>query len=410
MKEGYIIARIWAERKYCALDIHLWGAFEKSAGLRSGLTEALGSDTISSYRIVAGGMFGSNTAESDKNAVGILVSQQRNCAPEVVSVDGRVDEKVTMIIALLQTIDLVAEESRKLKAVILCGFKDEDKCSSADILAADGRVTTVIPIWACGSRKNATEDPTVYPMMYECEKEVEGHLMSDTKGEEKVDMVVLDQSAPRHMAQIFASIMCYPKNQDRLVSEEHVFVSLIRDLDSEFWRREFLEQYRKEKHDLPLFRTEISLKKAGRKNLGLHFVLCTKNGFGKIHELQSMLSKKAFGYLIAIERVTGGSNYYDSAYNMVEFPESAYDREAAREQEKNSVAYGRQSIFQFESVGSNGRSDIPSFCILVRVFQATLKEMPALRNGDTQTLAMVRFSCPRLRRGRLCWSGMGKSM
>ncbi|CAJ1932661.1 unnamed protein product [Cylindrotheca closterium] len=380
MKEGYIIARIWAEQKYCALDIHLWGAFEKSSALRSALMEAVGSDTVSSYRIVVGGMFGSNTSESDNNAIGIQVSQQRNCEAEVLNDDENTGEDETMVIALLQTVDLLVAEKSNLKAVVLCGFKDEGKCWSVDVLAANDRAKTVLPIWACDTLKNSTEDPSVYPMMYECEKEVEDYLMRLTQGNNKIDMVILDQSAPRQMAQIFASIMSYTENPNNFTSEEHVFVSLIRDLDSELWRREFLEQYRRGKHDLPLFRTEISMKAADR-NLGLHFVLCSKNGFGKIHELKAMLSKHASGYLVGIERVTGGSNYYDEAYNMVEFPDSAYDREAVREKGRNSVAYGRQSIFQFEKFSSN-EGGMPPFDDLKSMFLASLTEMDYNTNWE----------------------------
>ena len=50
MKEGYVIARLYPKYKYCALDIHLWGAFQKSELLRSAIIEALGSMEESSYR------------------------------------------------------------------------------------------------------------------------------------------------------------------------------------------------------------------------------------------------------------------------------------------------------------------------------------------------------------------------
>ncbi|KAL3936125.1 MAG: hypothetical protein SGBAC_008493, partial [Bacillariaceae sp.] len=63
MKEGYVVVRLWSEENYCALDIHLWSSFNSHEGLKKAIVvEALGGDLTnkftSSYRIVAGGMFG----------------------------------------------------------------------------------------------------------------------------------------------------------------------------------------------------------------------------------------------------------------------------------------------------------------------------------------------------------------
>jgi len=218
-------------------------------------------------------------------------------------------------------------------------------------------------------------------MMYDCEKEVEEQLMQETKDEEEVDMVVLDQSAPRQMAQIMASIMSYPENRDRFVSKEHVFVSLIRDLDTESWRREFLEQYRKEKHGVPLFRTEVSLKTADRR-LGLELIVRGRNSFLFLHQLEGALQSKLSQYTVDVRRITGGAQYYDPEYAFKVFPDSAYDKDGANDKGKKSVALGRQSIFQYESFSSN-EGDMPTFDELTNVFRATLKGMqysPSLEN------------------------------
>ena len=60
MKEGYVVLRFWNDVQYCGLDIHLWSSFEKQNSLKAALLIALGSasETSSSYRVIAGGMFG----------------------------------------------------------------------------------------------------------------------------------------------------------------------------------------------------------------------------------------------------------------------------------------------------------------------------------------------------------------
>jgi hypothetical protein len=62
---GYMVPRRWPKEKYCAFDIHLWNRFEKQEDLKKALLSAVGSPGMekasSSYRVIAGGMFGVET-------------------------------------------------------------------------------------------------------------------------------------------------------------------------------------------------------------------------------------------------------------------------------------------------------------------------------------------------------------
>jgi spermidine synthase len=372
MKEGYVVARMWPEHKYCALDIHLWGAFQKSSALRSALTEALGSKTVSAFRIVAGGMFGANTLVEDRTkAIGIQVSQTRNCQPEELKSGENADDEKALKAALVHSIDLVEKEPN-LKAVVLCGYKGKDECESVDVLSKDDRVKHVVPIWACDSLQATAGDPTNYSKMYECEKRVEELLTANSGEDDEVDMLIVDGSAPREMAQILSSTFSYAHNRAAFLSDEHLFITMMKEQGSEVWRREFLEQYRKEKHEVPLFRTEVVME-TGDRRLGLELLYCGENSFLNLHAMESSLSDELVDYTVEIKRITGGLHFYDPEYNMKEFPDLAYGRQPATEQGENQLALGRQSIFQFEYFGDD-ESEMPSLDKLITVFGATLEK------------------------------------
>eukprot|EP00980_Cylindrotheca_fusiformis_P003726 scaffold825_cov147-Cylindrotheca_fusiformis.AAC.1 len=379
MKEGYVVARMWPEHKYCALDIHMWGAFEKSLALRSALTDALGSKTVSAFRIVAGGMFGAHTFMADReNAIGIQVTQTRNCEAEVVKSGEDADDEKAMETALVRSIDLLEESD--LRAVVLCGLEGKGSCSGVDILSKDDRVKHIIPIWACEGLEGLSGDPTEYKKMFACEKKVEELLAASTGDNEEVDMLVIDESAPHVMAQVLSSILSYAQNREAFLSDDHVFVTMMKKDGTQPWRREFMEQYRKEKHEVPLFRTEVSMKSAD-STLGLELIYCGDLSFLHLHAMEKSLIDELPGYTVELKRITGGFHYYDTEYANKDFPLSAYDREPATIQGKNQLALGRQSIFQFEDFGLDA-SKYPTMDKLTLYFKATLEKMGYLPTSE----------------------------
>eukprot|EP00980_Cylindrotheca_fusiformis_P012891 scaffold3210_cov113-Cylindrotheca_fusiformis.AAC.3 len=380
MKEGYVVARMWPAHKYCALDIHLWGAFEKLSALRLSLTDALGSKTVSAFRIVAGGMFGAHTFLADReNAIGIQVTQTRNCEAEVVKSGEDADDEKAMETALLRSVDLL-EKLPNLKTVVLCGFEGKDSCSGFDVLSKDDRVKHIIPIWACEGLDEVYRDPSEYQKMYACEKKVEELLAASTGEDDEVDMLVIDESAPREMAQVLSSIFSYAQNREAFLSDNHVFVAMMKEGGTQPWRREFMEQYRKAKRDAPLFRTKV-LMKTGDSSLALEALFCGSNSFQRFYDMESSLAKALPGYKVEVEKITGGLQFYDPEYNMKEFPDSVYDRRPATQQSKNQLALGRQSIFQFEYVEED-ESEILGVVNLNSFFKATLDSLSYLPTNE----------------------------
>ena len=57
LNSGYVVLRTWIKYNYCAFDIHLWGHFDKQEAIKNSFIEAVQSDNVSSYRIVAGKLY-----------------------------------------------------------------------------------------------------------------------------------------------------------------------------------------------------------------------------------------------------------------------------------------------------------------------------------------------------------------
>merc|ERR1719469_33288 len=89
LKEGYVVVRLWPDFSYCGFDVHLWSSFDKQGEVKKALLSAVGSGnkSSSSFRIVAGGMFGVSTWKNDTRKRGPRRTQ--DCDRE----DTKVSEK-----------------------------------------------------------------------------------------------------------------------------------------------------------------------------------------------------------------------------------------------------------------------------------------------------------------------------
>ena len=112
--------------------------------------------TISSFRLIVGGMFGSKTWKDQKNWIGPQFVQMRSCNFDSVDGINKADDKkdkslfikeVAARIIINEVVNLVHEI--RLVAVVLCGLEGNDECLSMDVLEKISDVDKVIPIWAC---------------------------------------------------------------------------------------------------------------------------------------------------------------------------------------------------------------------------------------------------------------------
>lgn len=361
MKEGYIVARRNPELNHVAFDVNLWGAFPKMESLRSALIKAVGSTSSSFFRIVVGGMHGSSTWEQDQEAIGVRVSQTRNCvveAPQEPIDDGTMEEDA-MKLALGNSVQLVSSKNN-LVAVVLCGFEKEDqgKCLSATVLSNHARVSKFVPFWACPELKSHDADSLDFETMYKCERKMLDKLEAVfDDDEDEIDLFVVDASAPYEMLQIFNSIWSFPPNREAYLPEQHVFVSLLTG-KKETWRRNFLERHRQVNQFFPVSKAEVTMTAGDSLNIELSVLsVDDRHFFSHLKSLEDQLRESLPQFEVEVKTVTGGIHYYDSEYNEREFEPEAYDAQPALAQAAEQKALGRQSIFQFEYMGDEDEDD-----------------------------------------------------
>jgi hypothetical protein len=169
IKEGYMIAQMWPVHKYCAFNINHWGSFQKTQKVRAALLEAAGSASISSYRVIVGGMYGSTTWREDQKLLIVpQIVQTRNCDDDDTNMDGIIATRV----AVDKVINIV--HNRHLLVAVLCCIKEErrEECLSTDVAGKHNNVENVITLWACPSLDNGDDSLTKLANIYKCEKSI----------------------------------------------------------------------------------------------------------------------------------------------------------------------------------------------------------------------------------------------
>ena len=388
MKEGYITARVANQYKHLGFDIHLWGAFSKMESLRSALLQAVGANRSSFYRVVAGGMYGTSTWESDREFIGIQVAPSRNCAKKettnVLNATPLEDARRMALTAALSNSFrfLPSDKEKPIHAVVLCGFQGSDECVSSEFLDAnmmDANVK-VRTVWTCPELRNQSGlSMDSIGDMYECEKTMirtmleftegvtddEGSLMGD------IDMIILDPSTPHSVGQILNSILSVKSNRESFISDRNLLLTFSSNIEERSWQQNVVERYRKASHFFPVSRATVMLTAVGDADgdhtmMGIDLavvddVLFFQHLKDMEQSLQASLitDSKVFDSIEATT-ITGGMLYFDSEYDAREFPREAYDAQPSMQQKSEQIPLGRQGIFQFELVNDDTTSITPS--------------------------------------------------
>eukprot|EP00957_Ditylum_brightwellii_P100518 7662829-Ditylum_brightwellii.AAC.1 len=147
MKEGYVVVRLWAKEKYCALDIHLWSSFDSHDGLKEAIAvKALGGDLIhkstSSYRIVDGGMFGLSNWKEEAKKHGPQLDNL--CAEDKEPKQDQASPVEAYLDALEMSLDVL--QGTGLTAVVLCGPQDKE-CPTLQLVKVGDKFDKAVPLF-----------------------------------------------------------------------------------------------------------------------------------------------------------------------------------------------------------------------------------------------------------------------
>lgn len=338
-EEGYVISRTWPKEKYCAFDIHLWSNFDKQENIKKALLAAVDSKYESSYRIVAGGMFGARNWKDDKKNNGPRYT--RSCdeneeSTHKVQVEGTVKNIVLG--------EAMKAFNNEISAIVLCGFQSQS-CSSLESLQINENVTKVLSLWTCPTLDGVNEYSENYlEVMYACEKDVINKMLHAAEVG-KFNSIVVDPSVSYAFASAFFFNFQIENNaKSILLPKANVFS--LNTHDSESWRNNLIKRFYTNFHFEPTFRSEILFG----SNFELQIVSTGDWQFNKNLRKFMRNAERLTDLTFNVNEIYGGMwIYYEDGFQptRVWLPED-YDRAPPLEQWKSQQPLGMQTIFQFE--------------------------------------------------------------
>jgi S-adenosylmethionine/arginine decarboxylase-like enzyme len=395
LREGYVAIRTWPEHKYCAFDIHLWSSFEKHEAAKKAVVAGVGGniETTSSYRIVAGGMFGVRTWKDDAKVHGPQIKNLCDRSAPTVR-DARTDQR-TMEIALDTGLRLIRDE-KDFVAAVLCG--NDEACPTIDLLKKNEKVGEVMAFYPCfnvTSNDQYSEDGR--KRVVECERVISDNLHDSLSDNKRLRVIVVDKSAPRLFLQMVLRILTKDGNRGPTILEanpweivipDNLMVMAMIEDETDGWRRMFLDKVRKDvvRTD-PLFRAgvlfnsssssmELGIVSSGDKDFMLHLV-----------DMVADVEKES-GLALEIREMFGGFWKVPLLEFMKDedaekwYTQENYDRTLALQQWQSQKPVGHQTLFQLETRPLQVGDKVHAHFTGVAVHNLPLGEITAIHDDE----------------------------
>jgi hypothetical protein len=347
MKEGYIAARVIAEKKYIAFDVLLWDSLDLIDSLNEALVKAVGGnseDSTTSFRFVTGGMLGSDSCQKDvltqvAGETEALLCQEADTSVAFTDADSDYDSTMSSILSDLLTSLMPRPDGSQIIG-ILCG--DETKvCPSLETAKKlDTESLKIVPIYACKS----------FEEMHLCEMELSEKMLGIVKQYKKLDALVMDTTLPFTMGQIIESIFNDPITHSKIMKRTHLVLTPV--VEEEGWRNVLIDRFRT---DVVLFdgayRADLKFSKveSGKKESFVKWSLFSAYDNDFFNRLSSTLSiiKENTNLQPEVEEIANGIvNYVADFSPPNEFKDSDYDKTRSTAQWKSQTPVGHQTIFQ----------------------------------------------------------------
>ena len=346
MREGAVVARTWPKEKYCAFDIHLWGRFNTMDSVKNGLAEAVNSPkgSVSSFRIVVGGMRGTDTWKEDKTEIGPKILQYRDCDEHLGR--GTIDDGVIAAV-VEESLNMIQEKDPIV--VVICGNK-EDSCRSLDAVKKDKKIGNTIPLCTCPDIENVDFTGDAPTRMFACEMDILKTLRDTVAENKAISAFVVDASAPVSMVRIATSILNNPRHQQKLLLPSIMFIApMVKRKES--WRRSFLDRSRSNLIHSSVFRAEITLRasdddmEVGILSSGDPYV------FTRLVDFANAVANRT-GVVTEISDIIGAPPKETDAYKPKLFAANDYDLSPGEAQFSQQKPLGHHIISQLKT-GSN---------------------------------------------------------
>lgn len=405
MKEGYILAETWPEAKYCKLDIHLWGNFEKQEDIRTQVLKSLGvkAGDWSNYRIVTTGMRGLETRTNDLKTVGPDLAKIGQCDEVkpgtnksiMANASYKDEEELRPIIdaAYEDIVSLMIRETKGINSVVFCNVKGAP-CRARDSLIKQG-FTDIVTMWSCSPqeekeidssaakqgeymqkwRQAIKENASEYTL---CGKKVDAALREVASKINGVNLVVVDALAPStHVTGCHQYFLKFWNT----VKKPLLFLVPILDANDQH-RNFFLKSRFNHAEDEPDYYSEIFVGN-GEKTMS----------FGLIHEghstslqnfmrAETVLKSRKEVKFAEIRKVTiRGAMRQQVDYEPKTFSWADYDQQPGLEQFYRQQPIGLQSMSQWGLDAAGGALSAAS--VKAAVENAIKKFMGSPSDKDT---------------------------
>eukprot|EP00980_Cylindrotheca_fusiformis_P003503 scaffold781_cov132-Cylindrotheca_fusiformis.AAC.22 len=341
MAEGYVLVRSWPEKRYCAVDIHLWGKFSKRNDVRLALREAFQSETVSDYRIVVGGMYGSTSLESDEDEMGVRFFQNRNCDESKIVPEDALVNQTTLEILSEETLALL--EGRKIVLAVVCGFDGQDDCIASKMGL---NVDALLTVWTC-PELSSYDNSIDAKSMFECERRV----MEQLEDSPPLDMILFDDSVWLPMFQIFDSILSIPSNLNQILKPRHVLATSVTPesrFKMTFVSDNHRQRVRKNVISAATFRIHSHEDDDNETSAWSVAYAGDEHSLHRLAQLENRIQTRLPALGIEIRSIIGGKKHSqkDLEYERWTFAPEKYDAKPSIEQYQNQEPVGRHSVFQ----------------------------------------------------------------
>jgi S-adenosylmethionine/arginine decarboxylase-like enzyme len=395
MREGYVAIRTWPEHNYCAFDIHLWSSFEKhDAAKKAVVTGVEGKmTTTSSYRIVAGGMFGVSTWKDDVKVHGPQIHQV--CDQSSLPVRDAPMDIGTFELAIEAGLSLVLDEE-KYVAAALCG--DQGACRSIGLLEKNEKVGEVMPLYLCSDLTGDDQHSEDGRMrIIECERGILKSIQESLSDDKRLRVIIVDRSAPRLLVQMLLRIFIEGKDNKNVLAPDIMVLTTIEN-ESEGWKRNFLDKIRKDvvKVD-PLFRAEV-LFNTTASSMELGILSSGDESFMKdLIDMAENVEKKS-NLALEIREIFGGLWRLNHRLKMPDeeaeefFTHEDYDRTSPLEQWWSQQPVGHQTLFQFEARPLLVGDHVHAYFRGVTASRCPVGLITAVHNEDSYDITFIAFA------------------
>mmetsp|Transcript_2386 Transcript_2386/g.3342 ORF Transcript_2386/g.3342 Transcript_2386/m.3342 type:complete len:692 (+) Transcript_2386:2014-4089(+) len=250
MKQGYVVVRTWPEYNHCSFDIHLWSSFNKHEAAKQALVLSVGGSVgdVTSYRIVAGGMFGVSTWKEDVKSRGPKVTQP--CDSSSVAESGLSTMNNQSVAVAVEAGMGLIQDKNAIVAVV-CGY-DTEPCHSIDIVQSHASVKEVVPIYTCAVIKPTGESlESKKSSIASCTHDsIQTLNKAFEENGKRLHSIVLDSNAPKEMGSVVRHILTRTfrgqYGAPKLEVAPQFFILTTVQQESEAWRRSLLDTVRKQ--------------------------------------------------------------------------------------------------------------------------------------------------------------------